>query len=417
MCTKLVPNYASASVALSFSGFLNGFDTGCIGSIAHTTQFTTSFGPLSSLVRGLTISIIMLTGVPPAIFAGALADRYGRLRVIPSGALMFALGAVLQGTAKTLPQFIVGRALAGFGQGMFLGNVGVYITEVAPLKHRGRLAALPQFMATAGVCLGYFSCYCTASLASSMAWRLPYIVQVAVAAGLALVCLSLPESPRWLMLQGRADDALRSLGMLDFDLDEARRDFLTATEQPSLSTWQGFLLLFRRGYRSRTLLALFVLAMAQLSGIDAITYVSQPAPNLRTKSPLLTNSVRPRPLPPSRHLLGQELPHLLGRRLHLHAPHLHPSLCASRQMGPSNLCHQRRPRLISHHGAHGHPLRNGSRPPDGRRAMGHCRVRLLLWYDLLRHLGHRVQDLRQRDPAGEYQGRGQFSGDGAQLCK
>ncbi|KAH6896631.1 general substrate transporter [Thelonectria olida] len=270
---KLMPNYAAASVALSFSGFLNGFDTGCIGSISHMSQFADSFGKLSSFVLGITVSMIMLTGVVPAIFAGALADRYGRLKVIPSGALLFGVGAVLQGASPNLVQFIIGRALGGLGQGVFLGNVAVYITEIAPLRQRGRLAALPQFMATTGVCIGYFSCYCTASVKSSMAWRLPYIVQVVVSVALALVCLSLPESPRWLMLQGRADEALRSLGLLDFDLAEARRDFLnTVEQQPSLSTWQGFLLLFRRGYRSRTLLALFMLAMAQLSGIDAITY-------------------------------------------------------------------------------------------------------------------------------------------------
>ncbi|KAI5456590.1 general substrate transporter [Mariannaea sp. PMI_226] len=270
---KLMPNYAAASVALSFGGFLNGFDTGCIGSIVHMAQFANSFGNLTSFVLGLTVSVIMLTGAFPAIFAGSLADRYGRVRVIPLGAILFGLGALLQCTAFSLAQFIFGRAIGGLGEGMFLGNIAVYITEVAPLRQRGRLTALPQFMATAGVCLGYFCCYFTASVQSSMAWRLPYVIQVVVSVCLALCCLLLPESPRWLMLQGRADDALRSLGLLDFDLDEARRDILTTVEQqPSLSTWQSFLLLFSRGYRSRSLLAFFVLAMAQLSGIDAITY-------------------------------------------------------------------------------------------------------------------------------------------------
>ncbi|VUC25256.1 unnamed protein product [Clonostachys rosea] len=277
---KLMPNYVTAAIALSFGGLLNGYDTGSIGAIVHMEQFKLSMGGnMSAFITGITVSTIMLTGIIPALFAGHLADKYGRLRLIAPGALVFGIGALLQATSTKLPQFIIGRAISGAGQGVFFGNITVYITEVAPLRRRGRLSALPQFMATTGVCIGYFACVSTAGQKSSLAWRLPYIVQVAVSAGLALICRFLPESPRWLSLQGRGDEAQVSLARLDFDLNEARRDFLaTAQEQSSLSNWQSFVLLFRRGYRPKTFLALFILSMIQLSGIDAIIY--QYAPSL-----------------------------------------------------------------------------------------------------------------------------------------
>ncbi|CAI6099643.1 unnamed protein product [Clonostachys chloroleuca] len=277
---KLMPNYVTASIALSFGGLLNGYDTGSIGAIVHMEQFKSSMGgTMSAFITGITVSTIMLTGIIPALFAGHLADKYGRLRLIAPGALVFGIGALLQATSTQLPQFIIGRAISGAGQGVFFGNITVYITEVAPLRSRGRLSALPQFMATTGVCIGYFACVSTTGQQSSLAWRLPYIVQVSVSAGLALVCRFLPESPRWLALQGRGDEAQISLARLDFDLNEARRDFLaTVQEQSSLSNWQSFVLLFRRGYRPKTFLALFILSMIQLSGIDAITY--QYAPSL-----------------------------------------------------------------------------------------------------------------------------------------
>ncbi|KAK1993304.1 general substrate transporter [Colletotrichum falcatum] len=270
---NLMPNYVTASIALSFGGFLNGYDTGSIGAIVHMEQFSATLGALSPTVRGITVSAILLTGTVPSLFAGQLADKHGRLRVILPGAALFGLGALLQAASFSLGQFVCGRAVSGVGQGAFLGNISVYLAEIAPSSRRGRLAALPLFMTTVGICVGYFSCYATSSLGDSTAWRLPYVVAVAVSAMLALACRALPESPRWLLLRGRTSDAMAALELLDFNMDEARRDFLNAPqEQPSLSARQSFMLPFRGPYRSRTFLVLFMLSMIQLSGIDAITY-------------------------------------------------------------------------------------------------------------------------------------------------
>lgn len=87
--------------------------------------FEKTFGVLSPFIRGFTVSLIMLTGAAPAFFAGRLADRFGRNAVVMVGALIFTLGATLQGAAYHLAMFLVGRALCGFGQGLWLSNVSV----------------------------------------------------------------------------------------------------------------------------------------------------------------------------------------------------------------------------------------------------------------------------------------------------
>ncbi|KAI1463019.1 putative MFS sugar transporter [Daldinia caldariorum] len=267
------PRYVIAAVAVSLGGLLNGYDTGSIGAITHMQKFTESVGQLSASMLGITVSIIMLTGTLPSLFAGHFADKFGRITIIIPGAILFGVGALVQGLAHGLAQFTVGRAIAGFGQGVFLSNINVYICEIAPMRWRGTLTGLPQFMATAGVCAGYFTCYGTVNLQSDLAWRVPYILQCAFSAVLAWSCLLLPDSPRWLMLQGRQADARRALERLDFNMAEAERDFLMTTEQsPSLTPWQGMALLFKRGYRARTILALFILGMVQLSGIDGVLY-------------------------------------------------------------------------------------------------------------------------------------------------
>jgi MFS family permease len=270
-----IPNYVSAAVTMSLGGLLNGLDTGSIGAMVSMKQFEKSIGHLSPGLLGFTVSLIMLTGAIPSVFAGHLAERYGRLKIIMVGTILFIIGTILQGVAQSLVLFLIGRAVGGFGEGVYLSNVAVYICEIAPVKRRGMLAGLPQFMATAGVCVGYFICYGTAHIGSSMSWRLPYIFQGSIGAGLVLGCLLLPESPRWLIVHGRRTEAIKALDRLNFSMVEAEKDILNSNEQrPSLSAWQGFLLLFRRGYRARTILALFVLGMVQLSGIDGVLYVS-----------------------------------------------------------------------------------------------------------------------------------------------
>lgn len=98
-----------------------------------------------------------------------------------------------------------------------------------------------------------------------------------MSATLALSCIMvLPNSPRWLMLHGQRDEALKAVERLNIPRAEAEKDILRAPDTQSglpTSRLEGFVMIFRRQYRSRTFLALFVLGMVQLSGIDGVLYV------------------------------------------------------------------------------------------------------------------------------------------------
>lgn len=131
-------------------------------------------------------------------------------------------------------------------------------------------------MSTAGICAGYFTCYATIHIDSSISWRLPFIIQAIVAVILALSCYFLPKSPRWLLQNGRRDEALVEMERLEIPRLEAEKDILQSIghHHPSTSAWRGFLSIFEPQYRRRTILGLFILGMMQLSGIDGILYVS-----------------------------------------------------------------------------------------------------------------------------------------------
>ncbi|KAL2825842.1 major facilitator superfamily domain-containing protein [Aspergillus cavernicola] len=218
---------------ISLGGFANGYDTGSIGAMLTMLQFNHSIGVLSPFYLGFMVSLVMLAAVIPSILSGYLADSFGPLRIIALGAALLGIGSLLDSTALNLGQFIAGRAVAGLGSGVYLGNISVYICEIAP------------FLITVGICAGYFTCYRSVAIPSSLAWRLPLIVQCVVA-----LCVR-----------------------LKFPMGEAETNFLNSEQRPSMSEWRRALLLFTEAYRARTALGLFVLGMIQLSGIDGVLYV------------------------------------------------------------------------------------------------------------------------------------------------
>lgn len=87
--------------------------------------FERTFGVLSPSLRGFTVSLIMLMGAVPCFFSGQLADRFGHLRVVMAGALIFAVGAILECAASRLYLLLIGRALCGIGEGLWITNISV----------------------------------------------------------------------------------------------------------------------------------------------------------------------------------------------------------------------------------------------------------------------------------------------------
>lgn len=176
-----------------------------------------------------------------------------------------------------------------------------YICEISPPSQRGPLTSGVQLLITLGLVMGYFICYGTANLNSSFAWRTPFILLACLSVTFAVSSiLWLVPSPRWLTLRGRHSEASAAwdlLGVGHAEREKAEEIGLAATvsEAHSLvdstdsSNRQGvafhtrnrgspdkhsFFDVFARDVRSRTALAVFLLGMQQLSGIDGVLYVS-----------------------------------------------------------------------------------------------------------------------------------------------
>lgn len=229
-----------------------------------------------------------------------------------------------------------------------------------------------------------------------MAWRIPFIIQIILAAILAISCLTvLPSSPRWLVLNYRYDEALRAVERLNIPRVEAEKDILVAPVDSSESGLGGFgaiILIFRRQYRARTILALFVLGMVQLSGIDGVLYVSLRASNYSTH--LLTQvQVRTHPLFARRTSnTDRRLPCLRGLR-HPHARHLNPRSDLRRRLAPPYQHHHRGHTAVRLHVPNRHTVRREPRTPTRRGPLDRRSLDLHLRTRLYQYLGCRRQDL------------------------
>lgn len=117
-------------------------------------QFLEVFSPISPTLHGFIVSSILLTASTASFFAGALSDRISRKYTFAVGGAVFAIGSVIVASAKTLPQLIVGRCIAGVGEGLFLATITVYTCEIAPTAIRGTLACTTQLFVTFGIASG-----------------------------------------------------------------------------------------------------------------------------------------------------------------------------------------------------------------------------------------------------------------------
>ena len=204
--------------------------------------------------------------------------------MIALGSLIFGIGTAIETTSVHLAMFIIGRLIKGVGEGIFLMTVYVLVAELSPAKRGGSVTNITQIMISTGIVAGYFICYRTASLAGSLSWRLPLAIQAAIALSNAAACSLVPQSPRWLLAKGMAEQARQIMAQLGIAQEEQEEVFRQTAaggleHSPDLSFWDSiretlrkFKEAFAAPVRGRTTFGCFILAMQQFSGIGGVLY-------------------------------------------------------------------------------------------------------------------------------------------------
>lgn len=158
--------------------------------------------------------------------ASILADRVGRKQVLLYADLIFIVGSLIQASSSTVSRMIVGRCIIGAGHGVASVVVPLYVAEVAPASHRGKLVIATILLVTTGQNIGFMVAGAFAALAPNQAgWRWTIGFIALPAAMQAAIILFMPDTPRWLVKVGRLTAARRVIQRLnadDGDSDAAR---------------------------------------------------------------------------------------------------------------------------------------------------------------------------------------------------
>lgn len=208
-------------------------------------------------------------------------DRFGRRRSNFIGLACNAIGAILQITSFHLPQMIIGRLINGFGMGINTSVVPVYQSECAKPHIRGRLVILANISNTVANCLANWMNYGLYFSGGAFQWRFPLAFQLVFAMLAVPIMIYLPESPRWLLLKDRHEEALAVLARLEgkgVTVDDPRvlkihKDIVaTIQEEREADVPAKDVLLFRDSTQClrRLLLSCGTQLMQQFSGVNAL---------------------------------------------------------------------------------------------------------------------------------------------------
>jgi MFS transporter, SP family, sugar:H+ symporter len=225
---KVNLGFIIAIVAVAtIGGLLFGYDSGAVNGTQAGLQEQFN---LDANGLGFTVGSLLIGCAFGAFFAGRLADLMGRRSVMIVAAVLFLVGALIQGLTDTHTLFVAARFAAGMAVGAASVLSPLYISEVAPARIRGRMSTVQQVMIISGLTAAFLVNYFLAKeagsslgeIAGTTAWRWMYLAQAAPAAVFLLALFLIPESPRYLVMKGK-DDAARAVLTKLFGAEVAER--------------------------------------------------------------------------------------------------------------------------------------------------------------------------------------------------
>lgn len=283
--TMRLPGASRRVRVLAFSGalggFLFGFDSSVVNGAVNSIQGQFA---LSTAIVGFSVASALIGCALGAWFSGNLSNKWGRIPVMMIGAGFFLISSIGSGFAFSVWDLVLWRVVGGLGIGIASVTAPTYIAEISPKHLRGSLTALQQLAITIGIFVALLSDALLAGSANGAsnalwfgieAWRWMFLVGVIPSIVYGLVSWRMPESPRYLVLRGRDDEAtmvLRTLvprEQVETEIGAIRRA-IDADAKAQSGSLRGSAL----GLKPILWVGIILSAIQQFFGINAIFYYS-----------------------------------------------------------------------------------------------------------------------------------------------
>lgn len=251
------------SVTVALGGLLFGMD---VANISGAEQRIQKLWNLSDWMHGTAIAMALYGTILGAAGGGIPANKFGRKKTLILIGIIFFVSAVGSALVNDVYTFMAFRFLGGLSIGASSVVAPVYISEIAPPQHRGKMGIAFQLNVVAGILLAYFINYLLQGVGGENDWR--YMLGIIAIPSLlfSVMMLFTPESPRWLLLNKNDEQGTRAI----FEMSGANADELVHEIKNTITPQKESLF---SGKFTKPLLLAFLLALFnQLSGINAIIY-------------------------------------------------------------------------------------------------------------------------------------------------
>ncbi len=254
------------SMIAAFGGLLFGFD---IAIFSGTIPFIQPYYNLSEAQLGWTGSSLYVGCIIGTLITGFITDRFGRKPPLIAAAAIFMVSSVMMGWASTYTALIVWRIIAGIGVGAASMLSPLYIAEVSPAAIRGRMVSINQLTVVIGILLAYFSNYILADTQDN--WRWMFTSGAVPAVVFFLFVFFVPESPRWLLGQGKTDEAKSVLSALSglANVDDEFKKMQAGVQREVKGRFSD---LIKPGITFIVFLGITIAVFQQISGANAIFF-------------------------------------------------------------------------------------------------------------------------------------------------
>ncbi|HMC01171.1 MAG TPA: sugar porter family MFS transporter [Flavobacteriaceae bacterium] len=263
------------SITVALAGFLFGFDTVVISGAEQSLQSMwsdyTLFGSNNNFHGYIVVGSALFGTIFGALLGGIPTNSIGRKQTLIWIGILYTVSALGSGLSNDPWTFGLFRFVGGLGVGASTIAAPAYISEIASAKNRGKLVATYQFNIVFGILVAFISNYLISTYIEVDSWRWMIGIEALPAFIYTLMVFTVPKSPRWLLIKGRNEEAMKVIKLIDPASNP--KEVVSKILEKDMSKPKESV--FQKKYKYIILLAFAIAFFNQFSGINAFLYYSK----------------------------------------------------------------------------------------------------------------------------------------------